>query len=153
MLHRFGRRTTHADLDGLWIVHGPGDQRLDFGGHGGAEERGDAIFRTFFKNAFHIRQEPHVEHAIGLIQHHVGDALEFGGALLHVIKQPAWSSHNNIHAVLQSLNLFAVAHAPVDDRHLMIGKPRVITDSCLHLRSQFPGRFQNQHAGGTIRFR
>ena len=83
----------------------------------------------------------------------MGNALEIGVTLLHVIQQPARGSHNDIHAAFQGLDLFTVAHTAVDDRHLMIGKSRIIANGRFNLRSQFSGWFKDQHAGTTIRFR
>ena len=136
-----------ADLDGLRIPHRPLDERLDLGRNGGGEQGGVAVARAAVENAPHIRQKPHVEHAVGFVQHHELDVVELAGAALHVVEQPAGRRHQHIHAVAQGVHLLAVADAAEDHGAAQVGEAGEIVNGGLDLGGQFARRLQDEQTG------
>jgi len=59
--------------------------------------------------------KPHVQHPVGLIQHHVPDAVEAGVALLQVVDEAAGGGHHDLHAHAQLVPLLVHLDAPHDD--------------------------------------
>ena len=147
MLDRFRGRAARADFDGLRIPHRPLDERFDLGRDRGGKQRGVPVARAAVEDAPHIRQETHVEHAVGLVQHQELDLVELAGAALHVVEQPAGGGHQDIHAVAQGVLLLAVADAAEDDGGAQVGEPGEIANGGFDLRGQFAGRFEDQQAG------
>ena len=64
--------------------------------------------------AMSIRQEGHVEHAVGLVENEHLELAQGGVAALHVVEQTSRGRHHDLHALLQALDLRTVLHAAVD---------------------------------------
>ena len=48
----------------------PARNFFDFLGHGGGKQRHLTIVRRLLQNPFHLVDEAHTQHFVGLIQHH-----------------------------------------------------------------------------------
>jgi len=112
MAHRLGRRRA-TDLDPQRILLQLGREVTDLGRHGRREEqrlprRGDAA-----DDAADARQEPHVEHAVALVEDEDLDLAEVDRALIEVIDQPAGASDDDV-GPAYGLDLRAHADAAVD---------------------------------------
>ena len=64
--------------------------------------------------------EAHVEHAVGLVEDEVGDALEVGVADLEVVDEATRRSNYDLHAAPQVVHLAGLGDATVDDGVLHI---------------------------------
>ena len=146
VLDRVRRRPARANLDRLRMAHRPFDQRLDLRRDRGREKRGVPVARTFLDDPPHVGQETHVEHPVRLVEHEELDLIEFGVALPQMIEQSAGRGHDDIDALTQRVVLPAIAHAAVHDRHAQGGEAGQVANRRFDLSSQFPSRFEDQHA-------
>ena len=139
------RRAAQADLDGLRISHCPLDERFNLRRDGGGKERGVPVAGASVEDAAHVRQEPHVEHPIGFVQHKKLDAVQLAGALAQVIQQPARGGNDDVYAVLQGLHLPPVTDPAEHDHRAQVREPGEIANGRFHLGSQLARWLQDEH--------
>ena len=139
-----------GDGDLLGVLQEHVGQAADLRGDGGAEEQRLPVGGQQRDDALHIGDEPHVEHAVGLVDHqHAGVGEQDGAAVEHV-HQPAGRGDQHVHAAHQDFLL--VGHAFAAD-HQGVGELQVLAifdEVFRHLQRQFAGRLQDQaarHAG------
>ena len=133
----------HGNLHLVPLVH-PGDGHNLLGNGGGEQAHILAVFDPV-QDLGHIFEKAHVQHPVGLIQHHGLNLIQTQGLAVVVIHEPAGGGHHDLGLPLQGLDLAADAGAAVDHRHPdagVIGQqaPQLIAD----LDRQFPGGSQNQ---------
>jgi len=73
-------------------------QPADVAGHGRGEEQGLTLGRELPDDAPDIRQEAHIEHLIGLVQHQNLDALQINVSLFDMVQQAAGAGHHDVRA-------------------------------------------------------
>ncbi len=137
-------------LGGDGHVHGVMDQGAGqghhLGLHGGREEQRVALGRQLGDDALDVREETHVQHAVGLVEHEDFDRVQAGQALLHQVEQPPRRRHQDVEAAVQRLHLRELADAAEDDG---VGEAQVAAvggGAVVDLRRQFAGRRQDQDA-------
>ena len=54
------------------------------------------------QNAGHVLDKAHVQHPVGLVQHHGLDLFQPDGAALHVVHEPAGGGHHDLGALFQA---------------------------------------------------
>ena len=81
-----GRRTAHANFDQFRIPQDPFGQSLDFRRQGGRKEKRLSIRGNFFDDLADLRQKPHVEHAIDLIENENAYVSEMKRLLFEVVE-------------------------------------------------------------------
>src|SRR6185295_11107655 len=81
------RTIARSDFDGRRIVHERIGQLADFVRERRREQQVLALGGKEGEDAAYRRYEPHVEHAIGLVEHEDFDLAQVYGALLDVIEQ------------------------------------------------------------------
>ncbi|MGC4106954.1 MAG: hypothetical protein QM753_11490 [Thermomicrobiales bacterium] len=77
----------------------------DRGGHGGGEQQGLSCLGQARDDAGDVAGKPHVEHAVGLVEHQHLDLREVAMSLAHQIQQPARRGHQHIHPAAQRRHL------------------------------------------------
>ncbi len=77
----FGRGLAQTDLDGDRFFEGPLGETFDFRGDGGREKEGLTFLGTEGNDAFDVREETHIEHAIDFIEDEVGEMAEIAVSL------------------------------------------------------------------------
>ncbi len=65
-------------------------------------------------DARHRREEAHIQHAVGLIQHHAFNVAEIDIVPRHMVEQAARAGDDDFRAVAQRVLLRHHAHAAVD---------------------------------------
>ena len=75
------------------------------------EEHRMAYCRKFSDNAPDIGEEPHVKHAVCLVEDEFLDAVEIHDALRHQVYEPARRRHDHLGATLKILHLQELRHA------------------------------------------
>ncbi len=139
-----GRRL--GDLDAHRVVQELFGDAPDFRRHGGGEEQRLAGERHQLADALDIRDETHVEHAIGLIDHQQLDAGEQQPAALGMVEQASGRGDQDVDAA-RELGVLVVERDAADEKRdveLMIDA--VFDEAVLDLRGEFARRLEDQRA-------
>src|SRR5580765_809819 len=102
------------------------------------------IARASVDNAPDVRQEAHVQHAVGLIEHEKLNVVEFAIALFDEIEQSTGRGHDDVDALAQVFALKTVAHAAEYDDHAKVRESRKVAYGRFNLSRQFAGRFKDE---------
>ena len=98
-------------------------QALDLVGEGGREQQRLALLGQVAEDALQVGQEADVEHAVGLVEHHVLDLVEHRVLRLDVVEQPARRGDQHLDAGLQlerlRLHVDAAEHSTTAARSLV----------------------------------
>ena len=91
-----------------------------------------------FENLVDALRESHVQHLVGLIEHHSADLTEVGFTTVHQVNQSAWCSHDHLYATTQLTYLLHDAGSAIDSydihcRHILCEIANVVTN----LQTQF----------------
>src|SRR5699024_5370745 len=87
------------------------DQALDLIGHGRRKEQGLANPGKQPNDAFDIRDEAHIEHAVGFVDHQDLDVRQKHLAAFEQIEHAAGCGDENVDAAIQPANLFVKTFA------------------------------------------
>ncbi len=115
-------------------------------GHGRGEEHVLPRFRKQCGNALDLRQEAHVQHAVGLVQHQHLHVVQEDVALLQVIAQASGRGDQHLDPVLKHAPLRRQPHSAI---HHPAGQAQVaseLVDHGVHLNGQLTGRNKDQCA-------
>ena len=94
-----------GDLLGITLID-PGDVH-HLTGDGGGEHAQILAAGDLVQDAGHIVDEAHVQHPVGLVQHHGPDGLQHHGAALHMVAEAAGRGHHDLGLALQGVDLLA----------------------------------------------
>jgi hypothetical protein len=134
------------DMHGLAQV--PPGERDDVSWHGGGEQHGLPLRWGEHEDAFHVGQEPEVEHLVGLVEDERPYLGQEQVTLPDEVQQASRGAHDDVDRGPQGLDLGFVCAATVDGQHPGAlpgpGGPQVVSD----LAGQFPGGHHDQGAGG-----
>ena len=124
---------------------------LDFLAHGGREEQGVTVFGHMLENLVDALRETHVEHLVGLVEHHVGCLIDLRLATVHQVDETTRCGHDDMGTVAQSLDLLHNVGTTVDGYHANAGHVfREITKIVGNLQTKFAGGTQDQGLSGRI---
>ena len=96
-----------------------------------------------------LREEAHVGHAVGLVDHRDRDVVEAHVALVDEVGEPAGAGDEHVDALPQRLALRAEAHAAVDGGHpeaVRAGEEPQLTGD---LAGELAGRHQHERGGAV----
>ena len=140
------RRLGMRDLKSLRISQNLVRQLADRVGHRGREQQRLPLGREPLQNLPDIRKEPHVEHAVGFVQHEAFHVGQVDRALPDMIQQAAGTGDRDFGAVLEPGHLGPHAHAAVDRHAAKIRVRAEVVHGLESLFGQLAGRADNQHA-------
>ena len=151
--HALGNRGRHrgrlGDGDLLRVLQERIGQPTNFRRHGGGEEQRLPVGRQLGDDLLHIRDEAHVQHPVGLVDHqHAGIGQQNAATLEHV-DQPAGRGNQHVHATHQQVLLVGHAFAADHQRVRQFQILAVFDEIFRHLQRQFARRLQNQAARHT----
>src|SRR4029077_5880289 len=107
---------------------------------------GLALFRKRFDDAAHGREEAHVEHAIGFVEHGYLKTGEVDVTLIHQVDEPARRSDDDLRAGAQRLDLRPLADATVDRGDPEMEMARVLAHVLFDLHDELASRSDDQGA-------
>ena len=117
-----------------------------------AEKNSDwRFFGQLGDDFFDVREEAHVEHAVGLVQDENLDGVQADVALLHEVEQPSGRGHQDVEPAVQGLDLGKLADAAENNG---VGEAQVAAvggGALIDLRRQFAGRRQDEDARAAAR--
>ena len=87
---------------------------LHLAAHSGREEQRVAVFGQALEYLVDAVGEAHVEHLVGLVEHHVAHAAELGHAAVLEVDEAAGGGHDDLCAVAQGAHLVLYRRAAVD---------------------------------------
>ena len=89
--------------------------------------------------------EAHLQHLVGLVEHHEADRGKAQGLALQVVHHAPGRRHDHMDAATQRVQLRGVALAAVDRQHMQPGHPaRVLLEGLGHLDGELARRHQHQ---------
>ena len=143
-----GRRLG-GGLDHHWFVHevvGEGANGLR---DGGGEEQRLPIPGNHLHDPANVRDETHVEHAVGFVEDKRLDARKVDVALVAEILQSSRGGDEHVDASLQRPHLVVLADASVDNGVSQLESATVRHEAFMDLGGEFTRRAQDQCSRGT----
>jgi hypothetical protein len=146
---RYGHRLIlDADIDRLSCIalH----QLIDRRRHRRGEEDGLPFRRRLAEDLFDVVAEPHVEHAIRLVEDDHADLVEFQRAAFEMVHDPARRADDDLGAFAQPAKLTVITLPAIDWQfaHAAL-EQRQLGDFLRDLHGQLARRAKNQHLGRT----
>jgi hypothetical protein len=146
VLHEGRRRVSFGDRDLGGILEQAVRELPDLARERGGEQQALLGLGKQLQHAPNGMNEPHVEHAVRLVEHEQLDARKVDGALPDVIEQPARCGNDNVDAPRERGNLGANVD-PADQRR----RPKrqmsaVVRDALGDLRGKLAGRREDQRS-------
>ena len=114
---RRGGRRLRRDLDAFGPMQEVVDEALDLRRHGRREEQRLAGEGEKLADALDIRDEAHVEHAVGFVDDQDLDAVEQKLAAREMVEQAAWRGDHHVGAAVELAVLILVGHPADQERH------------------------------------
>jgi hypothetical protein len=141
-----GRDPLARDLDLHRVAQvAPGD-RHDPRRHGGGEERRLPRRGGRFEDRLEILGEAHVQHLVGLVEHHQADPLQIERPAPEVVERAPRRGDHHVHAPPQSAELLLECLPAVDRQHPDAERLPVAVHRLGHLHGQLAGRYQDERA-------
>ena len=135
-----------ADLDGPGRAEKLVCDRFDLSRQGRGEEEGLPFRRQCSDDAPDVRQEAHVEHSLGLVEHEEVEAGEIAQVPAHQVEQPAGCGHQQVHPRAKRLDLRPFAYTAINRGGAQGEVPAVCAHVLLDLRGQLTRRRHDERA-------
>ena len=149
LLDRRGRGIGAGHLDGDRVLQVARRQALDLGRESRREQQGDAFFGQVAQDALQIRQKADVQHAVGLVKHHVLDLVEHRVLGLDVIQQTTRRGDQHLDAFFELGRLRLHVHAAKHHGAAQVGVLGIQLDLLGHLVGQLACGQEHQRAHGV----
>jgi len=143
---RFRGIRAAPDLDGLRRAEELGGDALDVGRERRREEQRLALARQRAHDAADLRQEAHVEHAVGFIEHRDLDVAERDVAGAHEVEQAAGRGDDDVDAAAHRRDLRGLADAAEDGGAADVDGLAEQADLLLDLRRELARRRDDERA-------
>ena len=141
-----GRGVGAGHLDGDRVLQIARRQALDLGRESRREQQGDAFFGQVAQDALQVRQKADVQHAVGLVEHHVLDLVEHRVLGLNVVEQTTRRGHQHLDAFFELGRLRLHVHAAKHHGAAQVGVLGVQLDLLGHLVGQLACGQEHQRA-------
>ncbi len=147
LIHGLGRRGGGRNGNFRRVFEKDVSQAADFRRHGGGEEQGLAFRIAKLHDAFDIRDEAHVQHTVGLVDHQHIDTAQQQPAALKMIEQTSGRGDQDIRAAIDNPALIHKRDTANQQRHVQFVIFAIDLEVLGHLGGQLPGRLQDQGTG------
>ena len=135
-----------VDLDPRRILRVTTDEVLDRARNRRREKQQLARRRHRLEDVLDVVTEAHVEHAVGLVENHDFELIQFHGAALHVVHHATGCPDHHLRARVERPKLPLIALAAIDRHaHHAPLEQRDLARLLRHLHREFARRAQNQH--------
>ena len=114
---------------------------------GSGEELRMPLFGQMRDNLLDVRQKPHVQHPVGLIQNELLNQVEENVFLFHQVEETSRRGDHDVGAILQRPYLRILAHAAKNHGVPDVDELAVIGTTLRNLGGEFTRRSQNQRTG------
>ena len=140
------RAALRRDLDLLRVLQDLVGELGDVVRHGGREQQRLALPGDRCRDAAHVLDEAHVEHAIGFVEDEEGHAAELHVAALDQVEQAAGRGDQDVDAARQGLDLAAVAQTADDGAQAQAEAAAVGVEAARDLDGELAGRREDERA-------
>ena len=129
------------------------DQLVDLTVEGGREQHRLTVGRALVEQALHLVDEPHVGHAISLVEDHHLDGVEEDEALVDQVGETARAGDDDVDPASEGLGLLGEGDAAVDgfDARRIVHAAGELTDLGADLRGELTGGHEDEASGVTRR--
>ena len=117
VVYELGAFVARAHHDFLVVAQVVLGYLLYFLAHGGREEQGVAFLRHAFQYLVNAFGETHVEHLVGLVEHHVLHQVEPCRLAPHQVNEPARRGHDDLRPAFQGAYLALDIGSAIDGHH------------------------------------
>ena len=128
----------------LGLGHVSTGQVDDLAGHGGGEEHGLTLSREHRDDPLDIREEAHVQHLVGLVEHEDPHAAEVEVAPLRQVDQATGRTDDDVDTRLEGVDLRLVGAAAVHGEHADPLDAAGAIDVGGHLEAELAGRADDE---------
>jgi hypothetical protein len=104
-----------------WVVHISLNDHINIAVERCREQQGLARGRASIKQAFHLVQEPHIGHAVCLVEHNKVNLIQVNMALVNQVGQATGTSNSDIYAIAQSAELITKTNTAVERFDCLLG--------------------------------
>ena len=118
MVHVFRSLIAASHHNLLVVVQIVSRYFLNLPAHRRREEERISVGRYALEYLVDAVGKAHVEHFIGLIEHHIRYVFEFSNATVHQINETPRCGHDNLHAMPQRTNLRFDRRSAIDGHHM-----------------------------------
>ena len=146
-LARLGRGLGDLDADRVALVLFR--DRLDACRHRGREEHGLAILRRFGEHRLDVLGESHVEHLVGLVEHHHAHAAQLQAAAANVVERATRCRDHDVDARTQCVKLPADGLPAIHREHAHAERLAVAMHRLGDLHGKL-ARGHEHHRGGAL---
>ena len=144
VVHVFGTLVARSHHNLLIVMEIAFGHRLDLLAHRCREEQCVVVVGHAGENLRYRVLESHVQHLVGLVEHHVVHVLEFSLSALHEVDESSRCSCDDLCAVAQRPYLLLDAGAAVDSGDVHVGNIlRELLEVVADLQAQLAGRTQD----------
>ena len=140
------RGVARRDLHALRVFEQRGSQFADFIAEGGRKQKALLVARHQGQHFFHVVDEAHVEHAVGLVEHQDLHLAQVQHALLLQVKQTSGGGYQQVHAFFELGDLRVHAHTAKNDGAGQVQVFAVSAYAFFHLGREFAGGREHQGA-------
>ena len=144
--HRLGRRVAARHLDGGRVLQELRGELADLVGEGGREEQRLPRARDRVDDALDVRDEAHVEHAVGFVEHEDLHLAQVHGLLAHEVEQAPRRGDEDVDALAHLGDLRVDVDAAVDHEGLERDVLAVGLDALVDLDREFARRREDEAA-------
>ena len=144
--HLLDVRLHVADLVAHGVALVVAGEHADIAFEGGREEQRLAVFRGAVEQPSHLRQETHVGHAVGLVDHDHLHLVQVDVALVDQVGEAAGAGDEHVHALRERALLRRVADAAVDGDHAAPAGTGKRVEFAPDLVGEFTGRREHEAA-------
>ena len=132
------------DVDPHRVMLVAANDGLDLPADRGREEKQLSIGRRLVQKAADGRKESHVRHAVRFVQHDRRDVVQHHVAPFDQVLEPAWTGHDDVHALVEGANLVAVSGASKDRDDTLALAPEQRAQDGVHLGCQLARRHEDE---------
>ena len=150
---RIRRGVLAGNFNQLRVLQELAREFLDFRRERRREHEALNRFRNQVEDPGNIRQESHIEHTVGFIEHNDLNLGEIHSLLLDVIKQTSRSSSQHLNAAAKHIALRADINTAIHHADPESSLRRISNEIFIHLIREFAGRGKNQGPDGVSRRR
>ena len=147
MTDSFSGGAPGSNLHFNWGAKSPGAKCFEGGWDSRGEEEGLSFLRAFEEDTADIREEAHVEHAVGFVEDDELGAIQSQGALAEVVEEAAGSSDHDIDAAGEGFPLWPVPDPTVDQTDAKLGIATEFQEVVVGLLGELPGWFEYEATG------